>query len=295
MTYLSRTYSIANGSTDTFSLTFPYLQEDHVGVQFFNPATDEVTDYAGVIVFTTPSTIQIDHDPASGLEVRRIRTTPADTLIVNVQGKSTYSSAEMNLVHRQLLYRLQETFDGIVDQVNEQLEALAITVPSSDGHGQRLAAAIDRANKVLAFDESGDVVLQDRIDIDTVADLADEIAIISAISADITYVAANGAGIYAAAIQTSADRTQTGLDRVAAAASAVAAAQSKTDTQAINAATEVLRAATEALRDTTLGYRNEAANSASTVAALAVQVGAILYDFNLPSATDASYDWNNAT
>lgn len=160
MTFLSRTYSNADGETDSFALSFPYLAEAHVSVQFYNPETDTVTDYEGEIVFTSSSVIQLaEGPPAEGLEVRRIRTTPADTLAVNVQGKSTYNSAEMNLVHRQLLYRVQEILDAIPDEVRDQIAVgdpvlRALKVPFGDDIDTDIPA-FNAAKLILAWKADG--------------------------------------------------------------------------------------------------------------------------------------------
>lgn len=103
--YLSRTVSIADGSTDEFTLSFPYLNRSHVKV-----AIDD-DEYLGGFTFLSPSTIQLADMPAADAVVTRYRQTELDELLATFQGKSAFNSAEADLITLQLLYLLQEATD----------------------------------------------------------------------------------------------------------------------------------------------------------------------------------------
>jgi hypothetical protein len=98
----------ANGSTDTFSITFGYLDPDHVVVTVDNVPVD----------FTFPSQSQVqitDGDPANGAKVKVYRVTPRDVRKVVWQNASNLTAADLNTSDLQLLYILQESFDTVED------------------------------------------------------------------------------------------------------------------------------------------------------------------------------------
>lgn len=103
--FLSRTVSNADGLTAEFDLTFPYLQRANVKVALDGEL------YSGGFTFLTSSTIELADTPAAGVVVTRYRETQLSELLATFQGKSTFNSAEADLITLQLLYLLQEATD----------------------------------------------------------------------------------------------------------------------------------------------------------------------------------------
>lgn len=119
MVAVSRTESVADGATDTFPISFPYLAEDHVFVFTKAPGEAALTQYTEGFTFTSPSMIQLNTTPANGTVVSRRRVTPNDDLLAFLEAPSTVSDEELNLVHTQLLYLIQENLDASLGLADE--------------------------------------------------------------------------------------------------------------------------------------------------------------------------------
>lgn len=116
-----------DGSTDSFSVPFPYIEQEHVIVS--------VDDQAVGYEFTSTNQITFADAPPDASQVIIQRRTPADGLIALIQGRSTLKSSELNLIYTQLLYIIQETTD-IADSVG--------------GNTVEVAAALAQMNAILA-------------------------------------------------------------------------------------------------------------------------------------------------
>jgi len=99
----------STGSTGPFSITFGYLEADHV------------TAYeAGVEVdFTwlTASTVELDSAPAVGATIRFQRTTPKDSRTVNFQDAGTLTEEDLDDSALQNFYISQEAADDAEDSL----------------------------------------------------------------------------------------------------------------------------------------------------------------------------------
>lgn len=107
MTFITIADFVADGTTDTFVVPFPYLSEPHVIV---------TVDGAPVVrTFNSPQVIALATPPLDGAIVRVSRQTPIDRLLVVINSRSSIRSTELNELSLQLLYIIQESFDASLD------------------------------------------------------------------------------------------------------------------------------------------------------------------------------------
>jgi hypothetical protein len=104
--------AVASGSTNTFSVPFPYLDKSHVQVRVAGVLLVVNTDYT----WPTSSTIQlVAGNPAAGTIVERKRVTPADPLTTFQPGN--LDTTDLNVSELQPLYLAQEAGDIAADLV----------------------------------------------------------------------------------------------------------------------------------------------------------------------------------
>ena len=96
-----------NGSTTTYSITFPYITSSHVIVKIDNVVKTAGTDYT----FPTSSTIQFTSAPANGAAISISRSSSRSTRLVDYQDGSTITEAILDQDSNQLFYISQEAFD----------------------------------------------------------------------------------------------------------------------------------------------------------------------------------------
>ena len=89
MSFLARVSYTANGSTDTFSFSFPYILSSHVKVYVGGVEDTGIT-------FPTTSTVQLSSTPANGAVVLIQRTTPSDARLTDFQDGSVLTSADLD-------------------------------------------------------------------------------------------------------------------------------------------------------------------------------------------------------
>ena len=106
MSFIARVSYTANGSTDTFSFSFPYILSSHVKA-FVNGTEDNG------ITFPTSSTLQLSSTPANGAVVLIQRITPSDARLVDFQDGSVLTSADLDQSADQNFYIAQETTDNV--------------------------------------------------------------------------------------------------------------------------------------------------------------------------------------
>lgn len=113
MSYASVTYT-GNGSSTSFAITFPYIQTSHISVYV-----------SGVLkVYTTDYTIDINNNvvftsaPANGAPILIARSSNPGSRLVTFQDASVLTAALLNQDSNQLLYVVQEAFDGAFSALN---------------------------------------------------------------------------------------------------------------------------------------------------------------------------------
>ena len=90
-----------NGSTTTYSFTFPYLKQDEIKASLDGTATT---------AFTTPTatTVQFNTAPGSGVKIKIFRETDTDSLAATFYAGSAIKSEDLNDNFTQNLYAVQE-------------------------------------------------------------------------------------------------------------------------------------------------------------------------------------------
>jgi len=96
-----------NGSTTTYSITFPYITSSHVVVKVDNVVKTAGTDYT----FPTSSTIQFTTAPANGTSISISRSSSRAARLVDYQDGATITEAILDQDSNQLFYISQEAFD----------------------------------------------------------------------------------------------------------------------------------------------------------------------------------------
>jgi hypothetical protein len=97
-----------NGSTTTFSVTFPYITQSHVQVRL-----DNVLKTLGVhYTFPTSSTIQFTTAPANGVNINFKRSSNQSARLVDFQDGSTITESILDQDSNQMFFMSQEAIDS---------------------------------------------------------------------------------------------------------------------------------------------------------------------------------------
>ena len=121
MTYASDTFN-GDGSTTEFTLTFDYIQRDHVNVSRIDKATQVATTLSVVTtgqptgdqyIWETDTKIKVGTAPAATEDLRIVRDTPEDEQIVDWKDGSYIVAEDLNTSDKQWLYNIQELEDQI--------------------------------------------------------------------------------------------------------------------------------------------------------------------------------------
>ena len=110
MSFNARVTYTANGSTNTFSFSFPYILQSHV--KAFVNGTEDTN-----ITFPTASSIQLSSTPANGAVVLIQRTTPSNARLVDFQDGSVLTSADLDQSADQNFFLAQETSDNVASKM----------------------------------------------------------------------------------------------------------------------------------------------------------------------------------
>jgi len=157
MAYSYKQYP-GDGTTDTFSITFSYLNRDHIGVTVDGVATS--------FTFVTDFTVQITPVPAvsSVVEVRRI--TPRDKRIVDFSDGSMLGEIDLDDSALQSFFISQETLDDSestmkegssthFDAKSKRIENLADPVADTDAATKQSVLSL-AASQVTAAQDAQD-------------------------------------------------------------------------------------------------------------------------------------------
>jgi hypothetical protein len=97
-----------NGSTTTFSVTFPYITQSHVQVRLDNVLKTLGVDYT----FPTSSTIQFTNAPANSVNINFKRSSNQSARLVDFQDGSTITESILDQDSNQMFYMSQEAIDS---------------------------------------------------------------------------------------------------------------------------------------------------------------------------------------
>ena len=182
MAYAINTYT-GDGTTDTFSVTFPYISTTDVVVTIDGVTKTLTTDYT----FATSSTIQFTSPPAGSTTIKFTRSSNRTARLVDYQDGSTITESILDQDSNQMFYMAQEAID-ITDS--------NISVSTSTDQWDALSKRITNvANPTLAQDAVTKYYLEntwlsssDKADINTLAAISD-LSTLAANNANVTTVA----------------------------------------------------------------------------------------------------------
>tara|TARA_B100000085_G_scaffold59284_1_gene52171 strand:- start:721 stop:1410 length:690 start_codon:yes stop_codon:yes gene_type:complete len=106
MAFAVDTYT-GNGSTTTFSVTFPYIEQAHVIVTVDGVTKTLTTDYT----FPTSSTITFTSAPAASTVIKFTRSSNRTARLVDYQDGSTLTEANLDQDGNQSFFMAQEAID----------------------------------------------------------------------------------------------------------------------------------------------------------------------------------------
>ncbi len=119
MATTQNTYT-GNGSNKLFSITFPYLSEDHVKVYLNNVLQTITSQYT----FANLTTIEFNTAPGNGATVKLARETDSDEAEATFFAGSPIRATDLNENQSQSLYLIQETQTSVDDVVSTAEDAL---------------------------------------------------------------------------------------------------------------------------------------------------------------------------
>jgi hypothetical protein len=141
---LKQTYT-ANGETRTFTVPFPFISRDHIGVT--------VNEQPASFTWVNGATVQLATTPAAGAPVSVTRSTPIAPLVAFVDDQLQRAS-DYNMAIRQGLY--------VAEEATAEAQRVDVDVSSSLRRPENetdvpmlLPVAPSRAGKLLGFDGSG--------------------------------------------------------------------------------------------------------------------------------------------
>jgi hypothetical protein len=138
MAVTENTYT-ANGSSTTYSFTFPYLEESDVKASINGTDTTLFT-------FASATSLQFNTAPTEGSTVRIYRDTDTDSTKITFYPGSTIRSVDLNNNFSQVLYAVQESGNLVVDAEQAATSAAA----NVDAAVTASTAALTAANSALS-------------------------------------------------------------------------------------------------------------------------------------------------
>ena len=175
-----------NGSTTTFSVTFPYITASHVIVKVNNVVKTLTTDYT----FPTSSTIQFVTAPANASTISISRSSSRSTRLVDYQDGSTLTESTLDQDSNQLFFISQEAFDTADN---------AILLDTDDKYNANSKVIKNLANPVNANDAVNKTYLENTwlstADKATLTNLNSNIASVTAVNSALTNVNAVGSDL----------------------------------------------------------------------------------------------------
>lgn len=142
---------VADGNTDEFDLTFPYLRREHVSIKVNGIVPVLPVRWVG------DSRVKINANIASGSIVELRRETPISSSLVDFQNGSVLTEEELDTAQLQLLYIQQELKDLYDDALEGRLfDAISGTGITGDDLLDQLAAWLIQNETALALQQSLD-------------------------------------------------------------------------------------------------------------------------------------------
>jgi hypothetical protein len=175
-----------NGSTTTFSVTFPYITQSHVQVRLNNVLKTLGVHYT----FPTSSTIQFTTAPANGVNINFKRSSNQSARLVDFQDGSTITESILDQDSNQMFYMSQEAID---------ITTNTIGLDTDDKYDAQSKVIKNLANPVNANDAVNKTYLENTwlstADKATLTNLNSNIASVTAVNSALTNVNAVGSDL----------------------------------------------------------------------------------------------------
>jgi len=149
----------ANGSTNQFSITFPYIDAAHVLVS--------VNGSSASFSFHNSTTAQLSSTPTSGQTVVVFRQTPSSALVDFTDGSTLFES-DLDLANTQARFLSEEARD--------RADSAITTVTANNVNINTVAGIADNVTAVAGNNANINVVAEDTADISAVASKLSEIS-----------------------------------------------------------------------------------------------------------------------
>jgi hypothetical protein len=183
MAFAIDTYT-GNGSTTTFSVTFPYIEKAHVIVTVDGVTKTLTSDYT----FTTSSTITFTSAPAASSTIKFTRSSNRTGRLVDYQDGSTLTEATLDQDGNQSFFMAQEAID-----VTENTLNISQSTDQWDAINKRITNVADPVNDNDAVNKG--FISTNLPNITTVAGISSDVTTVAGISANVTSVAGNNANV----------------------------------------------------------------------------------------------------
>ena len=185
----------ANGSTNQFSITFPYIDAAHVLVS--------VNDASASFTFHNSTTVQLSSTPTSGQTVVVYRQTPSSALVDFTDGSTLFES-DLDLANTQARYLSEEARDRADSAITTVTanKANIDTVAGIAGNVTTVAGANANIATVAGANSNITTVVGNLTNINTVAGINSNISSVAGNASNITAVANDAAQIAAVAGKT---------------------------------------------------------------------------------------------
>lgn len=140
MTYATDLFT-GDGSTVEFTVTFDYIQRDHVKVYRVVTATEAETELTVITsgdpsddeyVWESNTKIKVGTAPTTEQELKIVRETPKDEQLVDWKDGSYIVAADLNTADLQLLYDIQELDDRVSELDTESIKFLGTVDLTTD-------------------------------------------------------------------------------------------------------------------------------------------------------------------
>ena len=170
MTYATDVFA-GDGSTTEFTLTFDFIQRDHVKVYRVVTATEAETELSVItsgdpsgdeFIWESDSQVKVGTAPTADQQIKVARETPEDEQIVTWQDGSYIIAADLNQADLQFLYGIQELEDKLEEidgsVTGEAVKKVTGTAPISvdSTNSQKPAISVDTIKKADAESDPTD-------------------------------------------------------------------------------------------------------------------------------------------
>jgi len=183
MAFAIDTYT-GNGSTTSYSVTFPYITTADVIVTIDGVTKTLTTDYT----FSNSSTIAFGSAPANSSIIKITRSSNRNARLVDYQDGSTLTEASLDQDGNQAFFMAQEAIDITEGTIN-----ISTATDQWDATNKRITNVADPVNNNDAVNKQ--FISKNLTNITTVSGISGNVTTVAGISANVTTVATNNTNV----------------------------------------------------------------------------------------------------